>query len=57
MKPKRTKVPISVELASQIDELVGRRRRSTFVEETAGPHIEKLKQQRELEGASEEPSA
>jgi hypothetical protein len=40
MKPRGKKGPHPVELASQIDELIGRRHRSAFVEETAGRHIE-----------------
>ena len=53
MKVKRKGVPISAELAAEIDALVGKRNRSAFATEIVAREINRLKRQRALDKAAD----
>jgi metal-responsive CopG/Arc/MetJ family transcriptional regulator len=52
--PKLTKIPIPVDLAAAIDQLVGRRNRSAFATETVRLYLEQVKKERAKRANSKE---
>jgi metal-responsive CopG/Arc/MetJ family transcriptional regulator len=55
MKAKRIAVALPIDLAAEIDKLVGKRNRSAFATEIAEREIRRLKWLRALESGGREP--